>query len=110
MKATDLPRVQKQLDHFAWLMDSCFRIPGLGWRFGLEGLIGIVPGLGDIIGGLLALVLVIRALQFRLPKIVIARMVVNYSLDLLIGLIPFIGDAFDFAFKSNTRNMKLFQK
>jgi len=110
VSTSDLERTRKQLDHFAWLMDSCFRVPGLGWRFGIEALIGLVPGLGDIVGGLLALILLIRAVQFKLPKIVVARMILNFTLDIGIGMIPFIGDAFDFAFKSNTRNMKLFHK
>jgi hypothetical protein len=109
-RPSDLRKVQQQLDQYAWLMDNCFRIPGLNWRFGLEALIGLVPGLGDILGGALALVLLVRAVQFRLPVIVIIRMVLNYTLDLLVGMIPVAGDLFDFIFKSSTRNMKLFHQ
>jgi len=92
------------------LMDECFRIPGIGWRFGMEALIGLVPGLGDIVGGAIGLVLLIRAFQFRLPKIVIVRMIINSLLDLLVGAIPLLGDAFDVFWKANTQNMKLFHK
>lgn len=76
----------------------------------MEALLGMVPGAGDVISGLLGLFLLIRALQFKLPKIVIGRMVFNSLLDLTIGAIPFVGDAFDFVYKSNTRNMKLFHQ
>ena len=105
-----LEKTKTQLDQMAWLMDNCFRIPGLGWRFGIEALIGLVPGLGDIVSGVIGLVLLVRAFQFRLPKVVVARMLLNTVADLTIGSVPFFGDAFDFFWKSNTRNMALFHE
>ena len=107
-KGMDLTKTGAQLDQIAYLMDQCFRIPGINWRFGVESLIGLVPGAGDLVGGAIGLVILFRAFQFKLPKIVIVRMIANTLLDVTLGTIPFLGDAFDFFWKSNTRNMKLF--
>jgi hypothetical protein len=109
-KSIELKKTHEQLDQLAWLLDNAFRVPGTKWRFGLEALLGMVPGAGDIISGLLGLFLLLRAFQFKIPKIVIARMLLNSLLDLTIGAVPFLGDAFDFIYKSNTRNMKLFHE
>lgn len=109
-KEIELERVKSQLDQVAWLLDNAFRIPGLGWRFGVEALIGLIPGAGDIVTGLIGVILLFRALQFKLPAIVILRMILNSLLDITIGAIPFIGDLFDFVWKSNTRNMALFRQ
>jgi Domain of unknown function (DUF4112) len=109
-KEADLERVKNQLDHVAWLMDNAFRIPGLGWRFGVEALIGLVPGAGDVVSGAIGVLLLFRAFQFKLPAAVILRMIFNNLMDITIGAIPFLGDLFDFVWKSNTRNMKLFRQ
>ena len=109
-KTVELTKTRDQLDQLAWLLDNCFKIPGTKWRFGLEAILGLVPGAGDVISGLLGLFLLIRAFQFKLPKIVIVRMLVNSLLDFSIGAIPFVGDAFDFVYKANTRNMQLFHQ
>jgi hypothetical protein len=106
----NLEQVKDQLDHLAWLMDNYFRIPGLGWRFGFEAIIGLIPGFGDVVSGVIGVVLLMRAVQFKLPKIVITRMVLNNLIDITVGAIPFLGDLFDFAFKANTRNMVLFRQ
>jgi Domain of unknown function (DUF4112) len=86
------------------------RIPGTGIRFGLEPIIGLIPGVGDLVSGAMGFYLVLRAVQFRLPPVVIARMVANTLLDMTIGALPFLGDLFDFAYKSNSRNMALFER
>lgn len=109
-KTVELAKTREQLDQLAWLLDNAFRVPGTKWRFGLEAVLGLVPGAGDVISGFLGLFLLLRAFQFKLPKIVIARMLLNSLLDLTIGAIPFVGDAFDFVYKSNTRNMQLFHQ
>jgi Domain of unknown function (DUF4112) len=105
-----LAKTQRQLDDLAWLMDNYFKIPGINWRFGLDSIIGLVPGAGDILAGIIAVFIVLRALQFKLPGIVIVRMILNTLLDVTVGAIPFIGDLFDLFFKANTRNMALFHK
>lgn len=102
-----LARARQELRGLAWLLDSTFRIPGTRFRFGLDPIIGLVPGAGDVASGAISLYVLLRALQFRLPPIVIARMVVNTLLDLTIGVIPVIGDVFDFAYRSNARNIAL---
>ncbi len=109
-KEANLERVKNQLDHVAWLMDNAFRIPGLGWRFGIEAIIGLVPGAGDIVTGAIGVILLYRAFQFKLPGVVILRMILNNLIDITIGAIPFLGDVFDLVWKSNTRNMKLFRQ
>lgn len=106
----NLDQVKDELDSLAWLMDNYFRVPGLGWRFGIEAIIGLVPVLGDIVTGALGVLLLSRAIQYKLPKIVILRMVLNNLIDITVGAIPFLGDLFDFIFKANTKNMKLFRK
>jgi hypothetical protein len=105
-----LEQVKDELDSLAWLMDNYFRIPGLGWRFGIEAVIGLVPFLGDIVTGALGVLLLFRAIQYKLPKIVIFRMIMNNLIDIGVGAIPFLGDLFDFVFKANTKNMTLFRK
>jgi len=105
-----LESTRRQLGRLAWLLDSSLRVPGTRFRFGLEPIIGLIPGVGDVASGGLGLYLIVRAVQFRLPGVVILRMVVNTLLDLTIGAIPVLGDLFDFAYKSNSRNMRLFDE
>lgn len=107
-RAIKSQRTQKQLDDLAWALDNYFKVPGINWRFGLDSLIGLIPGAGDILTGLLGLYIIFRAIQFRLPKVVITRMVINTLIDIVVGCIPILGDAFDFVWKSNAMNMKLF--
>ena len=108
--ALKVQQARDQLGQIAWLLDDAFRIPGLNWRFGLDSLIGLVPGAGDLVSTAVALLVLIRAFQFRMPRIVMARMVLNSLIDLLIGSIPLLGDVFDFVWKSNSMNMKLFHQ
>lgn len=94
----------------AWLLDNSIPIPGTGRRIGLDAVIGLVPGLGDVVSGGLGLLVVIRAAQRGLPNIVLARMLTNVALDFAIGSIPVIGDAFDLWFKANARNVGLLRR
>jgi hypothetical protein len=89
------------------LMDQAFGIPGTKWRFGLDALFGLVPGLGDIAGGLVAVYALHVARQLRAPAVIQLHMLTNIALDALIGTIPIIGDLFDFVFKAQTRNLAL---
>lgn len=109
-----IPRGQRQpppgLEHLAalsYLLDRAFRIPGTPWRFGLDALIGLIPGLGDVVGALLGLYSLWVARQLGAPGIVQARMVMNLALDGIVGLVPLVGDLFDFVFKAHTRNQAL---
>ncbi|WP_417497785.1 DUF4112 domain-containing protein [Maricaulis sp.] len=96
-----------RLETLADWLDTRFRIPGTTIRFGLDGLIGLVPGLGDLAMLAPAFYLIVRAASLGAPLHVLARMLVNTSLDLVIGAIPVVGDIFDVAFKANRRNTAL---
>ena len=88
-----------------WL-DYAFVAPG-GFRFGLGGFIGLIPGIGDIIDALFSLYIVARAVQLRIPRIALARMVVNVGIESVAGAVPFLGALFDTVFKANRRNYRL---
>jgi hypothetical protein len=88
-----------------WL-DYAFALPG-GFRFGVAGIIGLVPGIGDIFDALVSLYIVVRALQLGISRVAIARMLVNVGIEALAGSIPFLGNFFDIAFKANRRNYQL---
>ncbi len=91
------------------LLDEAFRIPGTTFRFGLDGIIGLVPGFGDVLGGLLSLIIPLAAWIRGVPYITLLRMAVNLALDVLVGTIPIFGDIFDIAWKANRRNYRLLQ-
>jgi hypothetical protein len=90
-----------------WL-DYAFVLPG-GLRFGLAGIVGLIPGVGDVFDAVVSLYIVVRAIQLGIPRAVIARMLVNIAIELIAGSIPFIGDFFDVVFKANRRNFRLLQ-
>jgi len=89
------------------LLDEAFVIPGTGFRFGLDGIIGLVPGLGDVIAGLLSLVIPLAAWIRGLPYVTLVRMAANLGIGVLVGSIPLFGDIFDVAWKANRRNYQL---
>jgi len=97
----------KRLDFWAKLMDSQFRVPGTGIRFGLDAVIGLIPGGGDFVTFLFSAYLLNTMAKNGASGFVLARMVFNIVLDAIVGSIPFIGDLFDVAFKANQRNMRL---
>ena len=97
----------ENLDLLAHLLDDCFRIPGTSIRFGLDGIIGLIPGLGDVLAGLASCIIIFAAWLRGVPYVRSSRMLVNLALDVLIGTIPFLGDAFDIAWKANRRNYAL---
>lgn len=92
------------------LMDQQFRVPGTNLRFGLDGIVGLIPGAGDIITFAISCYLLTLAARNGAGGYIMARMVLNVVIDAVIGSIPFIGDLFDFAFKANSRNMRLMQE
>ena len=97
----------ENLDLLAHVLDECFRIPGTSIRFGLDGIIGLVPFLGDVLAGLASCIIVVAAWFRGVPYVTLARMVINLGLDVLVGAIPIFGDAFDIAWKANRRNYSL---
>jgi hypothetical protein len=95
------------LERLEIVLDEAFRFPGTGIRFGLDGIIGLVPGLGDVLGGLLSLVIPLAAWIRGVPYVTLARMAVNIGIGVLVGTIPVLGDIFDIAWKPNRRNYRL---
>jgi len=91
-------------------MDDLFRVPVLGWRFGLDALIGLIPGLGDTTTSLVSFYILAAAVRYRVPKITLLRMGLNIGLDYLIGSLPLIGDFADAWWKSNQMNVELLRK
>jgi hypothetical protein len=92
------------------LLDEAFRIPGTGIRFGLDGIIGLVPGLGDVLAGLLSLVIPLAGWIRGVPYVTLARMAANLGIGVLVGSIPIFGDIFDIAWKANRRNYGLLRR
>jgi hypothetical protein len=95
------------IEKLATWLDSRFRIPGLGWRFGFDSIIGLIPGIGDGVTALLSLYIIGRAHQLGASPWLMARMGWNVLLDSVLGSIPLVGDLFDLGFKSNTKNVRL---
>lgn len=100
----------KRLDRLARLLDEHFIIPGTRWRMGLDGLIGLIPGIGDAVTGGMALYILLQARRLHLPRHVQARMLANIGIDALVGSVPVLGDVFDIAFKANRRNLDLLRR
>ena len=97
-------------DRLRWLeilLDEAFVVPGTGIRFGIDGIVGLVPGLGDVLAGILSLISPLAAWVRGVPYVTLVRMLTNVSIGLLIGTIPIFGDAFDIFWKANRRNYQL---
>jgi hypothetical protein len=92
------------------LLDGAFRVPGTSFRFGWDPIIGLVPWAGDLFGALMSCALVLQAHQMRVPRIVQLRMLLNVGIDIVIGIVPFVGDIADFFWKSNTKNLALLER
>ncbi len=101
------PQPYKGLDIIANLMDNQFRIPGTDIRFGLDSLVGFVPGIGDGIGLVVSVYLISIMIRKGAGPIIMVRMVGNIMVDAGVGVVPFLGDIFDFGFKANRRNVDL---
>ena len=103
-------QVDKSLERLSWLMDDLFRVPVLGWRFGLDALIGLIPGVGDTTTSLVSFYILVAAVRYRVPKITLLRMGVNIAIDYLVGSLPFVGDVADAWWKANHMNLDLLRK
>ncbi len=100
----------RRLERLAHWMDGAFRLPGTRWRFGLDGLLGLVPGAGDSLTALVGAYVVLEAYRAGAPASLIARMLGNIGLDWAVGSVPLLGDLFDFAFKAHRRNVDLLRR
>jgi hypothetical protein len=99
-----------RIEAIATLLDTAFLIPGTNFRFGFDGLIGLVPGVGDALTTAISLWLVKEAHALGAPKHLIVRMLGNIAIDGVVGAVPLLGDAFDLVWKSNRRNMHLLRR
>ncbi len=102
--------VETSLERLSWLMDDLFRVPVLGWRFGLDALIGLIPGFGDTATSLVSFYILAAAVRYRVPKVTLLRMGLNIALDYAVGSVPLVGDLADAAWKSNHKNIDLLKK
>ena len=99
-----------RIDALSKLLDVAFVLPGTNIRYGIDGLIGLVPVVGDILTTAISLWIVREARALGAPKHVVARMLGNVALDGVVGLVPFAGDAFDVMFRANVRNMRILKR
>ncbi len=98
------------LERLSILLDSAFLVPGTRIRFGIDGLIGLVPIAGDVLAGLLSALIVLGAWSRGAPPVLLLRMLANLAIDVGVGIVPLVGDAFDIAWKANRRNYALLQR
>lgn len=110
------PRMQSDparlalLRRWAVLLDSAFSVPGLPVRFGLDAIIGLFPGIGDLATPAFTVALLATGVRMRVPFLVLVRMAMNAGIDVLIGLVPLLGDLVDVAWKANLRNLELLER
>jgi uncharacterized protein DUF4112 len=98
------------LRNVAQMLDSAFVVPGTSYRFGLDPILGLVPGLGDLVSPLFTIGILWQARELALPRIVQLRMIFNVAIDSLVGAVPLLGDLFDFAWKANKMNLALLER
>lgn len=92
------------------LLDDAIQIPGTNFRVGLDALIGLIPGFGDLAGGIMSGMVILAAARAGAPRSVIARMLGNAGIDILFGAVPLLGDLFDAGWKANRRNLNLLER
>lgn len=107
MDKREAEKIKNKLSKLAWFMDNSIRIPGTQLRFGLDGLIGLIPGVGDILGALISSHIISQAVLLGTPISILLKMVFNVGFDALLGAIPVIGDISDFIWKANQKNIIL---
>ena len=105
--ATLPARRLERMRRVGWLLDNSIPVPGTRFRLGIDQLIGLVPGIGDLIGGLLSLYIIVESYRLGVPRTLLARMGWNVAVDTLVGEVPVLGDLFDIGFKANVRNLAL---
>lgn len=106
----DLSQTRRRLESLAWLLDESVRIPGFGFRVGLDGILGLIPGFGDLLTTAISAFIIRQAALLGAPRIVLLRMAFNTSIDFLIGAVPLVGDLFDIGWKANKQNIQMLIK
>ncbi len=108
MKPSVSQRIQR-LRALARLLDSAIPLPG-GYRIGIDGFLGLIPGIGDVAGGLASSYIIVESARLGASTATLIRMVLNVLLESLVGIIPFFGDVFDFVWKANEKNLALMEQ
>jgi hypothetical protein len=109
-RAERFASAERRIGRMTRLLDELIEVPGTSIKVGLDPVIGLIPIAGDAVSALAGGWVILEASRFGLPRVVLARMVLNLALDLGIGAIPLLGDAYDLFFRSNSRNLDLFRK
>jgi hypothetical protein len=102
-------RTRQRLQRLAWVLDSSVPVPGLKFRFGLEAVLGLIPGFGDAAGVVLSSYIVHQAWRMGVPRSVLLRMWLNIVIEGVVGAVPLLGDVFDAVWKANMRNVALLE-
>lgn len=106
------PGQEQRLAGLRWLaelLDNAFVVPGTSYRVGLDPIIGLIPGIGDLVSPLFTIGMLLQARDLGVPKVVQGRMLINVAIDAVLGVVPVVGDVFDFAWKSNQMNLALLE-
>jgi hypothetical protein len=99
-----------RLRRLSYLLDNSIPIPGTPFRIGWDSIIGLVPGVGDLLGGAFSLYIILEAARLGAPRSLLARMGWNVAIDVLVGAVPLLGDVFDAGWKANLRNLALLER
>jgi hypothetical protein len=102
--------IEQSLDQLSRWMDGLFRVPGTSWRFGLDAIVGLIPGVGDTATTIVSFYILAAGVRYRVPKATLLRMGLNIGVDYIFGAIPVLGDLFDTAWKSNQKNVELLRR
>lgn len=103
----NLRRTRARIEKLAWILDESIPLPGTNRRFGLDPILGLIPGAGDLLGAMLSLYVVGEAARLGAPRKLIWKMLGNVAVEVVLGVIPVLGDLFDFVWKANSRNRQL---
>jgi NAD/NADP transhydrogenase beta subunit len=107
--APDYARELDEVRRLAKLLDTRWKIPGIGVRFGIDPVLGLIPGAGDLVAGAISTYVIVKAHRLGAPKSMLVKMAGNVAVDTVVGAVPILGSVFDLFYKASTRNLRLLQ-